>query len=372
MNISNEIQDKLFKTFGFCIKEKENPLPEITAKICAGNDLDKKDVVLATTMLMSSEVQSGDIAAYLSALHKKGETSVEIAASAEVMRLFAAPVYEDALKECFSQLETIDCCGTGGGLGLFNISTITAFILAASGLYVAKHGNRAITSSSGSADFLESLGANLNVPAEKTGQSIIENHIGFLFAPVFHKATKNVQLIRRTLSHKTIFNILGPMTNPAKPAFQTVGVYEPCLTEKLAEVLKILGLKDAAVMHGFTPCGTGMDEVSIFDNTKVSEFTENEKIKTYFFNPEEIGIRKAKLSDFSDKKLCKPDYILEILNGKINGPHADIIALNAAFGLKTGRLVRNIKQGADLARDIMISGKCNAVINSFVNFTKRF
>jgi len=372
MKIATDIRDEILKSFDIDFFEVDKAyVVDLIKKLEKGQNLAENEAVIAMTALMSEDITHIEIAAYLAALHKKGETELEIATSAKIMRIFATKIYTPENKATIDSLDIIDCCGTGGGINLFNISTVVSLILAASGLYVAKHGNRAITSQSGSADFLEELGVKLDIPPAKVGECILANRIGFLFAPLFHKATKNVQQVRRTLSHKTIFNILGPLTNPANPSHQIIGVYDPDLTEKMARVLQLLGLKRACVFHGQTPCGGGMDEVSLLGPTKVSELLPDGTIETYFFDVQEVGLKTVayeSLRTGSAKELST--FLCDIMNGKVTGPEEEIVALNAAFGLRTAGKVSTIKEGIAMARDVMQSGACEKVIKGFVAFTQ--
>jgi anthranilate phosphoribosyltransferase len=372
MNISEQIRQKIIKSFEIDVFNVDKGYMDgIVRKLQKRQNLAENEVVLAMTALMSDDITQDEIAAYLTALHEKGETEYEIAASARMMRLFASSIYTDETRDKFEAIDIIDCCGTGGGVNLFNISTVVSIILAAGGLYVAKHGNRAITSKSGSADFLEELGVKLDISPEKVGECILQTKIGFLFAPLFHAATKNVQLVRRTLPHKTVFNILGPLTNPAQPAYQVIGVYDPALTEKLAHVLKLLGLKRAAVFHGYTQCGGGMDEVSLLGTTKVSELLTDGSVSTYMFDPSDVGMHITtyeRLRKGTAKELAV--FLCDILSGKVTGPEEEIVALNAAFAFKIAGKVTSLKEGISLARTIMRSGACDRVIREFVSFTQ--
>lgn len=372
MKVDQRIQNEIKKTLNIDFSSIEKDvIKRITEKLVNKADLSEDEACIATVALMSDDISHDEISDYLSALHQKGETEIEIAASAKVMRIFATKIYTPINQVHFDAIDIVDCCGTGGGINLFNISTVVSIILAAGDLYVAKHGNRAITSQSGSADFLEAIGVKIDCPPEKVGECILQNHIGFLFAPLFHKATKNVQQVRRKLAHKTIFNILGPLTNPALPKYQIIGVYDPDLTETIARVLGLLGLKRACVFHGFTPCGGGMDEISILGQTKISELSPDGTVKTRMFDLGEVGL---KVADYKDLRRGKADelapFLLDILRGKITGPEEEIVALNAAFGFLTAEKVNSISEGIDLARDLMSSGACDEVVENWITFSR--
>jgi len=371
MKIADSIKLEIGKSFDIDLSAVEGGfLKGVTEKLEKGQDLSENEAIIATTALMSDDITHPEISAYLAALHHKGETELEIASSAKVMRIFATKIYTPDNKSEFEKLDIVDCCGTGGGINLFNISTVVSIILAAGGLYVAKHGNRAITSQSGSADFLEEIGVKIDIAPEKVGECILKNRIGFMFAPLYHKATKNVQQVRRTLPHKTVFNILGPLTNPALPTYQIIGVYDPDLTEKMARVLGLLGLKRAAVFHGFTPCGGGMDEISLLGKTKVSELMPDGSVTTRIFDPAEVGFEITdyeKLRHGSAAELAP--FLLDLLNGKVSGPEEQIVVLNAAFGFVTANAVKTLAEGITLARELMASGSCSTVVEKFISFT---
>lgn len=370
MNIEEHIKKEIFNTFNIDLDNAKSTITDVIKKLQGKRDLSENDVIIAMSSLMSLEISQDDIAAYLTALHEKGETIEEIATSARVMRIFASKVYTRENKKEFEQLDLLDCCGTGGGINVFNISTAVALIVAAGGVSVAKHGNRAITSRSGSADVLEALGVKIDIPQSKVGECILKVGIGFLFAPLFHKATKNVQQVRRTLLHKTIFNILGPLTNPTEPSYQVIGVYHADLTERFAHVLKLLGLKRACVVHGFTPCGGGMDEISTLGQTKVSELMQNGDIKNYFFRPQEIGI-----PDTTRETLQGGDahdnasLIRNILSGDAKGAQEEIVVLNTAFAFMVCGRVKHIKDGIKLSRDLIANGACRDTLEKLITFT---
>ena len=248
-------------------------------KVVNKNDLRPQEMTDAMTEIMSGEVSEIEISAFLTALKMKGETVEEISAAAKVMR-------EKAEGVNLSEYYTLDTCGTGGdSLGTYNISTAVTFIAAAAGIKVVKHGNRSISSKCGSADVLEALGVNIALSPEQIKKCVEEVGMGFLFAPSHHKAMKHVMGVRRTLGFRTMFNILGPLSNPAEAKVQVLGVFDKDLVEPLARVLKNVGVERALVVHG----NDGLDEISVCDKTFVAELKEG-KITTYELTPEGIRI----------------------------------------------------------------------------------
>src|SRR3954454_23047885 len=248
--------------------------------------------------ILTGGATDAQIAALLVALHMKGETVEEIVGFAEAIRKAAAPlnVHHFALDVSGTERDAlIDTCGTGGDAsGTFNISTATALTVADAGVRVAKHGNRSVTSRCGSADVVEALGVRLTLPASKVTQCLNQVGIAFLFAPAMHSATKYVQPARRELRLRTVFNLLGPLTNPAGASAQVVGVYSVELVEKLAHALNMLGLRRALVVHG----NDGLDEITITGPTRVAE-VRGGQVKTYEIEPEQFGLKRAPLSDIS-------------------------------------------------------------------------
>lgn len=324
-------------------------------------NLSEEEAKEAMKIIMSGKATPSQVAGFLIALKMKGETTEEIAGFAKIMRSFAKKVKPEI------EGVLIDVCGTGGGrIKTFNISTTAMFIIAAAGVPVAKHGNRAVTSSCGSADVLEGLGINLNLDSGKIKESLEKIGIGFLFAPNYHPAMKYAMPTRREIGVRTVFNILGPLTNPANAAGQLMGVFEPGLTEKLAKVFKLLRLKRAMIVYG----QPGLDEISNIGKTKISELKEG-KIKTYSISPEELGIKRGKEEDLTggDKKI-NIEILKDILSGKERGTKRDIVLLNAAAGIMIGGKARNIKEGLNLAEKILDSGKAYKKLEEFRSFGK--
>ncbi|NPA62661.1 MAG: anthranilate phosphoribosyltransferase [Methanococci archaeon] len=325
-------------------------------KIVEFKDLDKKEAEEVMEEIMSGYAKPTQIASLLTALRMKGETIDEITAFAEIMRKHSIKIHPNVPK-------LLDTCGTGGdNLNTFNISTATAFVVSTY-VPVAKHGNKAVSSKSGSADVLEALGVNLNVPMEKIKRSIEELGIGFLFAPQFHPAMKYATPVRRDLGIRTVFNVLGPLTNPANANYQLMGVYDEKLTEKLANVLKNLGLKGALVVHG-----SGMDEITTIGKTKISEM-KNGEIKTYYIDPEDFGIKKAKLEEIKGGDAEENAKIIrEIFEGEEVGAKRDIVVLNAAFALYIADETKNVEEGIKLAEKSIDSGKALKKLEDLIDF----
>lgn len=336
-------------------------MKEIVSKIVAGENLTKEEAESAMKTIMSGKSNEIEISAFLTALRMKGEAPEEIASFAKIMREFASriePKVEGTL---------VDVCGTGGDLlNTFNISTTAMFVVAGAGIPIAKHGNRALTSKSGSADVLEELGVDLNSNFDKIKESIEKVGIGFMFAPMHHSAMKHVMPVRKQLGFRTVFNILGPLTNPANARAQLMGVFDPELTETLANVFKILGLERAIVAHG----DPGLDELSTLGKTKVSELKDG-KVNTYLIKPDDFGLSIAREEDIAGGTAKENAKILtDILSGKDAGPRRDITLLNAAAGILVGGMADNLTEGMEVAREALESGKAQKKLEEFVKFSK--
>lgn len=263
-------------------------LKDAVERVLEGKHLTESEMINAMESIMGGEVSPILIGSFLTALKMKGETPDEITGGAIVMRNKAERIKLD-------NYYTLDTCGTGGDCaGTFNISTAVAFIAAAAGIYVVKHGNRSVSSKSGSADVLEALGVNIALTPSQVEECIRAHNIGFLFAPTFHKAMKYAIAPRKELGFRTIFNILGPLTNPANAKSQVLGVFDENLTEPMAQALLNLGVDHAMVVHGMD----GLDEITIMDKTKVTEL-KNKEIKTYYISPEAYGIKICKKEEIS-------------------------------------------------------------------------
>src|SRR2546428_5154922 len=261
--------------------------------------LSREEARAVTAEILSGKCTDAQIAALLVALHMKGETVEEIVGFAEAIRAAATPLnlHRNSTVDVSGtgREVLVDTCGTGGSASAtFNISTATAFVVAGAGVRVAKHGNRSISSKKGSADVMEALGVNIQLPPERLAACLEEVGIAFLFAPAMHSAMKYVQTARRELKLRTVFNLLGPLTNPAHASAQVVGVYSVELVDKLAEALSMLGIRRALVVHGLD----GLDEITITGPTRVAEVREG-SVRTYEITPEEFGIRRAPIEDLA-------------------------------------------------------------------------
>jgi len=314
-------------------------------KVIEKQDLKQEEMERVITVIMEGEATPAQISGFLIALRSKGETVAEITGAARVMRKKAARVKT-------RRQGLVDLCGTGGdGLNTFNISTTAAFVVAGAGLPVAKHGNRSVSSSCGSADVLEELGVNLDLSPEAVGYCLDKIGLGFLYAPVFHRAMKHAVKPRRELGVRTVFNLLGPLTNPAEAEYQLLGVYDEKLTEPLARVLKNLGVRGALVVHGLE----GMDEISITNKTKITALREGE-ITGYYLDPGELGLPAAGLEEIAAGDAAEnAAAVREVLTGK-QGPRRNIVLLNAAGALVAAGRTRDFSQGLKLAARIIDEG----------------
>ncbi|NIA16711.1 MAG: anthranilate phosphoribosyltransferase, partial [Planctomycetes bacterium] len=285
------------------------------------------------------DVPDAQIAAFLTAMKIKTPTSAELAGLAQSLREHAVSVRPKVDN-------LLDTCGTGGAaVKTFNISTASAFVAAGAGAFVAKHGNRGITSKCGSADVLSALGVKIDAPAEIISRCIEEAHIGFMFAPMFHPAMKFVQPIRKSLGFGTVFNILGPLANPAGADTQVIGVAEESLLEKIAETLKILGLRRAMVVHA-----AGLDEISTISITKVVELKDG-KTNSYEIDPAEFGIAGVKIEQLAGGDARHNAGMVEnIIYGRDNGPARDIVLLNAAAAILVAGLGETLQEAFKLAQ----------------------
>lgn len=331
----------------------EMDLKALIARVAEGRDLTEAQAAAAMQQIMSGEATPAQVAAFLVALRLKGETVDEIAGAARVMR-------EKAVRVPHRQRRLVDTCGTGGDkAGTFNISTTAAFVVAGAGVPVAKHGNRAASSQCGSADVLEALGVRLDLRPEDVGRCIDEVGIGFLFAPSLHTAMRHVAPVRREIGLRTIFNILGPLTNPAGATAQLMGVMDPRLTEPLARVLGRLGVERALVVHGLD----GLDELSISAPSLVSEYQDG-YVTTYRITPEDAGLRRAPREYLRGGSPQENARITEaILRGE-PGPRRDVVLLNAAAALLAAGAVRTLREGVALAAESIDSGRALAALEN--------
>ncbi len=319
--------------------------------------------------VLTGKCTDAQIAALLVALHMKGETVEEIVGFAEAIRGAAVPLdlHPNHMVDVSGtgRDALVDTCGTGGDAsGTFNISTATALVVAGAGVRVAKHGNRSVTSKCGSADVMEALGVNINLPPARLAVSLEEIGITFLFAPAVHSAMKYVQSARRELRLRTVFNLLGPLTNPAHASAQIVGVYSVALVEKLAEALSMLGLHRALVVHGLD----GLDEITITGPTRIAELREG-TVRTYEVTPEEFGMNRGTLDEISGGDAAANAYIIrDILAGK-ESPRKDVVLLNAAAALVAAGKVDQLADALPLASKSIDSGAASEKLQALVRFT---
>ena len=334
--------------------------PDTLNKLLAGQDLSHELTHNAFQQLLSGGLTTAQIAGLLVGLRVKGETAEEVTAAAQVMRDLVTPV------ELPTGTEVVDLCGTGGdGAQTFNISTACMFVLAAAGAKVGKHGGRSVSSNSGSADVLEFLGANINLKPAQVAESIASVGIGFMFAPNHHSAMRFAGPVRKELGVRTVFNILGPLTNPANAKRQVMGVYSANLLELQAEVLRRLGSVQALIVHG----ENGMDELCIECDSKIAELRDG-AIRHYTIKPEDLGLARASHSSLHAGSVQESrDKIFHALNGQ-GGAISDIVLLNSAAGLYTAGIAGSLKEGIDIARAAVSSGAAIRKLNEFVDFTK--
>ncbi|MEW5957629.1 MAG: bifunctional anthranilate synthase component II/anthranilate phosphoribosyltransferase [Chloroflexota bacterium] len=340
------------------------PIKTAIHKVMNGESLSIDEAEEVMSQIMAGEATPAQIGSYLTALRMKGETVAEITGSVRAMRHSAVAVRPQA-----GPAELVDTCGTGGDeAGTFNISTTAAFVVAGAGQKVAKHGNRSVSSKSGSADVLLALGANLELTPEQIAQAIDEVGIGFLFAPKLHPAMKHAIGPRREMGVRTIFNILGPLTNPAGALSQVIGVYEERLTEPLARVLAELGSRGAWVVHGHGR----LDELTTAGPNRVSRL-QNGEVFTETLDPAALGFAPARPSDLLGGTAEENAEITrDILAARRRGPQRDVVALNAAAALVAAGKASDLVVGLKLAEESLDSGAALAVLDNFVAFTQRF
>src|SRR5690348_5350836 len=332
-------------------------------KAVAGEDLSRVEAEAAMEQILAGSASAAQIAAFLTALRMKGETVDELVGFATSMRRHAALSFSP-----FSATDgtiLVDTCGTGGDArGTFNISTATAFVVAGAGVRVAKHGNRSMSSKCGSADVMEALGVKITLPSAVLAGCLEDVGMVFLFAPSMHSAMKYVQPARRELRMRTIFNLLGPLTNPAHASAQVVGVYSVDLVEKLAEALSMLGLHRALVVHGLD----GLDEITITGPTRVAEVREG-NVRSYEVTPEEFGFPRASLQTISGGDASDNAAIIrEILEGKKSACR-DVVVLNAAAALVAASRADHIRDALPLAAQSLDSGAARRKLDALVRFT---
>lgn len=350
-------------------------LKQAIQRVVKGIDLSEAEMEGAMDRIMSGEGTPAQIGAFITALRFKGETVEEITAAARVMRRKATRIRADhslvniARDDINLDLETIiDTCGTGGdGTNTFNVSTTTAFVVAGCGLRVAKHGNRSVSSLCGSADVIERLGVHLDVAPEVVEQCLSEVGIGFLYAPALHGAMKYAIGPRREIGIRTIFNILGPLTNPAGANVQVLGVYKKELTPVMAEVLNKLGSRSAFVVHG----EGSLDEISITGRTQVSRL-KNERVETYSIEPEDFGLQRAEPEAITGGDADEnARIVLSVLRGD-PGARRDMVLLNAAAALVAAGVASDFRDGLDQAAEAIDSGRAMEKLEGMQAVTHRY
>jgi len=326
-----------------------------------GKELSEEEMIGMMRAIMGGELPGTMVAALLVALRSKKETPSEIAAAAKVMRDFATGV------EVGDKAHLVDVVGTGGDSAhTFNISTASMFVASAAGAKIAKHGNRSVSSKSGSADVLEALGVKLNLSPSAVSQCIQEIGIGFMFAPNHHPAMKNVVPVRKDLGVRTIFNILGPLTNPAKAPNILMGVFHPELVKTQARVLQLMGAQHALVVHG----KDGIDEITLSGPTMVAELHNNE-IKEYEISPTDFGIDISSLESLKVKDANESKQIILNIFDNQPGPARDIVCLNAGATLYAANVVGNISAGVHRAKEVITTGLAKQKLNALVTLTQQ-
>lgn len=334
-------------------------IKEALSKVVSGNDLTMAEARDVMTEIMQGQATQAQIGAFLTALRMKGETADEITGCAQAMR-------ESAVRVTPRQEMLVDTCGTGGdSTGTFNISTTVAFVAAGAGLAVAKHGNRSVSSQCGSADLLQALGVNLELNAEQVARCIDEVGIGFLFAPLLHPAMKHAVGPRKEIGLRTIFNILGPLSNPAGAKRQLLGVYDGSLTEVMAEVLRALGAEHAFVVHG----ADGLDELSVTGSNRISQLRDG-RVETYDLDPQQLGLARANIGDLAGGTADDNAAITKALLDGERGPKRDVVLLNTAAVLVAGDKAADFGDALTLAAESIDGGNARRKLDQLVEFTR--
>jgi anthranilate phosphoribosyltransferase len=333
-------------------------------------DLTRIEAAASMEAIMSGTASHAQIAGFLTALRMKGETVEELIGFAQVMRQKAVRVRtrgeEMAGLTGTDREMLLDTCGTGGdAAGTFNVSTATAFVVAGAGLRVAKHGNRSVSSLCGSADVVETLGISLDLTPQKVARCVDEVGIGFLYAPLLHTAMRHVMPARREMGIRTVFNMLGPLTNPAGANAQVIGVYEIALTEPLARVLAALGTVRAFVVHG----SDGLDEISNTGESQLSEVRAG-VVRTFTVRPEDFGLARASIADLRGGDREQNAEIIRAILDREPGPRRDIVIMNASAALVAGAKAHDLKEGVALAARAIDSGAARATLDGLVAFTQ--
>jgi anthranilate phosphoribosyltransferase len=336
-------------------------LREFLKKLSEFKDLTKEEIIQCLEDITEGRATDAQIGAFIMAMKMKGETVEELEGAASFFREKATKVYVE------DPDNLVDTCGTGGDLsGTFNVSTITAFVLAGTGIRVAKHGNRSVSSKSGSADLLEFLGAKIDLGPEQVKRMIEEIGIGFMFTPLFHPAMKRVVGPRREVGIRSLFNLVGPLSNPAGAKRQLLGVFSDQFVEKVAYALLRLGVKRAVVVHG----KDGIDEVSISAPTTVAEVSSGE-VRVYEFTPEELGFRRYPIDYIKVKSVEESANVaMSVLKGEPS-PALDMVLLNSAFGVFVSGVANDLKTALEVAKDSIKSGKAQRKLSEFIDLSKR-
>ncbi|MBI4466857.1 MAG: anthranilate phosphoribosyltransferase [Acidobacteria bacterium] len=345
-------------------QEPAPALAEAVERLLAGAHLSRPQARAAMEAILRGEASDAQIAALLTALGRQGETVDELVGFAEAMRAQARPIFSPDGRPAGT---FVDTCGTGGdGAGTFNISTAAAFVVAAAGARVAKHGNRSISSRCGSADVLEALGVNILAKPERVADAIRELGIGFIFAPSVHTAMRNAQRARRQLRVRTVFNLLGPLTNPARVDAQVVGVFDARWLEPMAEALRELGVRQAFVLHS----RDGLDEASLSDSTQVAELGQG-TIRRYEVTPEDFGLPRAPREALAGGDAETNAKIIERVLGGERGPQCDVVLMNAALALVAAGRARDFREGVKQGRAAIESGGARDRLRALIEFSNR-
>ena len=335
-------------------------IKDAIAKLAEQSSLSEKEAEESMLQIMDGQATAAQVAAFLMGLRVKGETMEEIAGAVRAMR-------SKALRIRLGASHVVDTCGTGGdGSHTFNISTTSAFVVAGAGLTVAKHGNRSVSSKSGSADVLTALGVKIDLPAEHVADCIDEVGVGFLFAPLYHSAMKHCAGPRQEMGIRTLLNILGPLSNPAGASLQVVGVFDEHLTELIARVLVHLGTQHCFVVHGMD----GLDEITLTTKTKVAEGKAG-VVSSYFVDPKDFGVERASMKDLVGGSAQDNAQITrEVLQGR-KGPKRDIVCMNAAPALVAGGLAKTLRDAFQLAGQAIDTGKAMDKLDRLATFTSK-
>jgi anthranilate phosphoribosyltransferase len=342
---------------------------EALEKIVADEDLSRAQAEAAMEEILAGRATDAQIAALLTGLRMKGETVDELVGFAAAMRRHATPIFPSHSRIAKETL--VDTCGTGGDAsGTFNVSTAAAFVVAGAGVRVAKHGNRSISSRCGSADVLEQLGVRIDLSPDRVARAIEEVGIGFLFAPAVHAATRHAMTARRELKMRTVFNLLGPLTNPAGASAQVVGVYDESYTELLARALGELGVKRAFVVHG----ADGLDEISISGETYVAELRDG-VVRSFTLTPEDFGLHRAPLEEIRGGDAPHNAEIIHKILGRSmlyreHGPHREIVLANASAALVAAGRTTDFLDGVHLATKSIDSGAAREKLEALVAFSQ--